>query len=92
MKMSRLVAQSCLTFCDPMDCRPSGSTVHGTLQVKNTGVGCHVLLYRDLPDLGIEPRSPALQADSLPLSHQGKVVYKRDGETRVPGPICTIRL
>ena len=28
----------------------------------------------DLPDLGIEPRSPvapALQADSLPLSHQG---------------------
>ena len=26
---------------------------------------------RDLPDPGIEPRSPALQADSLPLSHQG---------------------
>ena len=25
----------------------------------------------DLPDLGIEPWSPALQADSLPLSHQG---------------------
>ena len=25
----------------------------------------------DLPDPGIEPRSPALQADSLPLSHLG---------------------
>ena len=25
----------------------------------------------DLPDPGIEPRSPALQVDSLPLSHQG---------------------
>ena len=25
----------------------------------------------DLPGLGIEPASPALQADSLPLSHQG---------------------
>ena len=25
----------------------------------------------DLPDPGIEPASPALQADSLPLSHQG---------------------
>ena len=25
----------------------------------------------DLPDPGIKPRSPALQADSLPLSHQG---------------------
>ena len=26
---------------------------------------------RDLPDPGIEPRSPALQADTLPLSHLG---------------------
>ena len=26
----------------------------------------------DLPDPGIEPASPALQMDSLPLSHQGK--------------------
>ena len=25
----------------------------------------------DLPDPGIEPKSPAFQADSLPLSHQG---------------------
>ena len=25
----------------------------------------------DLPDPGIEPVSPALQADSLPLSHRG---------------------
>ena len=25
----------------------------------------------DLPDPGIEPRSPTLQADALPLSHQG---------------------
>ena len=25
----------------------------------------------DLPDPGIQPRSPALQADSLPESHQG---------------------
>ena len=27
---------------------------------------------RDLPDSGIEPRSPALQADSLPTELQGK--------------------
>ena len=27
---------------------------------------------RDLPDPGIEPRSPALQADSLPSELQGK--------------------
>ena len=30
------------------------------------------LPFRDLPDPGIEPGSPTLQADSLPLSHQGR--------------------
>ena len=29
-----LVAQSCPTLCDPMDCSPSGSSVHGTLQAR----------------------------------------------------------
>ena len=29
----------------------------------------------DLPDLGIEPTSPALQVDSLPLNHQGSPSY-----------------
>ena len=38
---------------------------------KNTGVGCHFLLQGDLPDPGIMPVSPALQADSLPLCHLG---------------------
>jgi len=28
-------------------------------------VGCHFLLQGDLPDPGIEPRSPILQADAL---------------------------
>ena len=27
-----LVTQPCLTLCDPMDCSPSGSSVHGILQ------------------------------------------------------------
>ena len=27
-----LVAQSCLTLCDPVDCSPPGCSVHGTLQ------------------------------------------------------------
>ena len=26
--------QSCLTFCDPMDCSPPGSSVHGSLQAR----------------------------------------------------------
>ena len=29
-----LFAQSCLTLCDPMDCRSPGSSVHGIFQAK----------------------------------------------------------
>ena len=39
-----LVAQSCPTLCNPLDCSPPGSSVHGDSPGKNTGVGCHSLL------------------------------------------------
>ena len=39
---------------------------------KNTGVGCHVLLLGNLPDPGLKPGSPALQADSLPSEPPGE--------------------
>ena len=40
-----LVAQSCLTLCDAMDCSPPGSSFHGTyFPGENTGVGFHSLL------------------------------------------------
>ena len=29
-----LVAQLCLTLCDPLDCSPPGSSVHGILQAR----------------------------------------------------------
>ena len=29
--------QSCLTLCDPRDCRPPGSSVHGILQARTLG-------------------------------------------------------
>ena len=32
--MKVLVAQSCLTLCDPMDCGPPGSSLHGILQAR----------------------------------------------------------
>ena len=38
------------------------------------GVSCHFLLQGNLPDPGIEPRSPALQADALPSEPPGKPV------------------
>ena len=60
------VTQSRPTLCNPMD-----YTVHGILQARilewvpfpSTG---------DLPNPGIKPRSPSLQADSLPAKLQGK--------------------
>ena len=39
---------------------------------KSTGVGCHFLLQGNLPNSGIEPGSPALQADALPSKPPGK--------------------
>ena len=32
-------------LCNPTDCSPPGSTVHGDSPGKNTGVGCHALLH-----------------------------------------------
>ena len=61
-----------------MDCSPPGSSAHGTLSGKNTGVGCHFLLQGALPNPGIEPSSPGLlhwQADSLPVSRLESPVY-----------------
>ena len=45
------VAQSCVTFCNLMDCSPLGSSVHGIFQARNTGVGCHFHLQIGLPTL-----------------------------------------
>ena len=59
------VIQSCLTLCDPMD-----YTVHGILQARILE-WVAVPFSGDLPNPGIEPRSPTLQADSLPAKPQG---------------------
>ena len=34
VKSESKVAQSCLTLCDPMDCSPPGSPVHGIFQAR----------------------------------------------------------
>ena len=42
--MMCLVTQSCPALCEPTECSPPGSSVHGDSPGKNTGVGCHALL------------------------------------------------
>ena len=53
-----------------MDCSPPGSSVCGILQARILE-WVAIPFSRDLPDLGIQPSSPALQADSLPSEPQG---------------------
>ena len=67
-----LVAEQCPTLCDPMECSPPGSSVHGVSPGKNTGVGCHALPPGDLPSPETEPRLLTLQVDSLPSEPPGK--------------------
>ena len=64
------VAQSCLTQ-RPHGLQPTRLLHPWDFPGKSTGVGCHFLLQGIFLTQGLNPGSPALQADSLPLSHQG---------------------
>ena len=58
-----------------MACSPQGSSVHGIFQARIlewVAIPTPGDLPGDLPDPGIEPGSPALQADSLPSEPPGK--------------------
>ena len=71
------VAQACLTLQDRTDCRPPGSSVHAILQAR-TLEWVAMPSPGDLPDLGIELRSPALQTDSETLGKPPPSTAKRD--------------
>ena len=64
-----LVTQSCRTLCDPMNCNPPGSSVHGDSPGKNTGVGCHALLQGIFPTQGSNPGLPHFRWIPYSLSH-----------------------
>ena len=65
------MAQSCLTLCDPMD-----YSLPGPLSMEFSSQeywsGLSFPSSGDVPDPGIKPGSPALQADSLPTELLGK--------------------
>ena len=70
--------QSCLTFCDPMDHSPLGSSVLGIVQARILGCVA-VPSFRDLPDPGIEPMSLNITCTggglgSLPPAPPGNMV------------------
>ena len=66
-----LVALSCLTLCDPMDCSPPGSSVQWDTPGKNTGAGCHAILQGILPTQGSNQGLLHCRWILYHLSHQG---------------------
>ena len=54
-----------------MDCSSPGSSVYG-ISRQGYWSGWPLPYPGGLPDPGIEPRSPALQADSIPTELQGR--------------------
>ena len=64
------VTKSCLTLCDSTDCTHQAPLSMGfSRQEYWSGLPCPP--PGDLPNPGIKPASPALNVDSLPLSHLG---------------------
>ena len=70
--------QSCPTLCNPMDCSPPGSSVHGNSPGKNTGVGCHALLQGILPTQGSNPGLLHCR-----LGHKGSLMFVRNQHNSV---------
>ena len=66
------MAHACLALCNPLDCSPPGSSVHGDSPGKNPGVGCHALLQGTFLMEGLNPRLLNWQVKFLPLAPPGK--------------------
>ena len=70
-----MLSCSVVSDCDPTDCSPPGSSVHGISQARMLE-WVAMSSSRDLPDPGIKPESPvspALQVDSLSTEPLGKL-------------------
>ena len=68
--------QSCLTLCDPMDCSPPGSSVHGVLQAR-------ILEWVSMP----YSRGPSRLRDQTWVS----CIAGRFFTTEQPGKPCSIK-
>ena len=77
LSLSHACLQSCPILCNPMDCSPPGSSVHGDSPGKNTRVGCHFLLQGVFPTQESNLRLLHWQAGYLPLVPPGKPIWCR---------------
>ena len=77
-----LVAQACLTLCDPMDCSLPGSSVHGIFQAR-------ILVWVPFPSLGDPPNLALLNCRRILycLRHQGSHTGKQTNKKKSIGDI-----
>ena len=87
LNWTELTVLKALSFCEsvscsgvsdssrPIDCSLPGSSVHGILQARIGGVAA-MPSSRGPSHPGTGPRSPALQADSLPPDPPGKPIFE----------------
>ena len=66
-----LVTKSCLTLLQPYGLQTAELLCPWDFSGKNTEVGCLFPSPWNIPDPGMKAMSPAWQADSLLLRHQG---------------------
>ena len=87
-----LVTQLCWTLCNPMDCSPPGSSVHGILQAR-------MLEWVAIPycrgiflTQGLKTAFPVLQADSLLSEPPRKpLLIKQGPKSVIPQYILLIK-
>ena len=70
-----LLAQSCPTHCNPMDCSQPGSPVHRIFPGKNIGMGCHFLLQGIFPTQVFNPGLLHFKQILYLLSYQRSPTY-----------------
>ena len=70
-----VLSLSVVSLCDPMDCSPLRLLCPWGFCRQEYWSGLPCPSPGDLPNPGIEPRSPALQADSLPSEPPGKSYF-----------------
>ena len=71
VKVKVSVAQSCPTLCNPVDCTPPGSSVHGVLQARILEWETHSLLQGIFLTQGLNRGLLHCRPILYRLSHQG---------------------
>ena len=78
-----LLSQLCPTLCNPVDCSPPGSSVHGILQARILE-WVAIPLSRGSTDPGIKTMCPAFQADPLQSEAPGKLLSTNMSALNLP--------